>query len=150
MCGAHAAVRHLIGGILKDDRHVTVIDMEAGVEHLSRGTGRHVDTLLVTLEPYYKALEASRRCAELGRELEIPRVVGVGNKIRDVADAEAVRSYATAHGIELVAAIPYDDAVRLADLAGAPIVESTPGAAVSEIDRLVGWLLSDAALPRPS
>jgi CO dehydrogenase nickel-insertion accessory protein CooC1 len=32
---------------------------------LSRGTGRHVDTLLVTLEPHYKALETFRRCAEL-------------------------------------------------------------------------------------
>ena len=43
---------------------MTIVDMEAGVEHLSRGTGRYVDTLLVTLEPYYKALETSRRCAE--------------------------------------------------------------------------------------
>ena len=57
-------MRHLIGGILEDQQHVTIIDMEAGVEHLSRGTGRHVDTLLVTLEPYYKALETSRRCAD--------------------------------------------------------------------------------------
>src|SRR5919198_6264801 len=110
MCGAHAAVRHLIGGILEDDRHVTVVDMEAGVEHLSRGTGRHVDTLLVTLEPYFKALETSRRCAELGRELDIPRVVGVGNKGRDAADADALKQFASAHGIPLVASIPFDDA----------------------------------------
>jgi len=57
-------VRHLIGGILEDEQHVTIVDMEAGVEHLSRGTGRYVDTLLVTLESYYKALETSLRCAE--------------------------------------------------------------------------------------
>src|SRR5919204_3596202 len=102
MCGAHAAVRHLIGGILEDGRHVTVVDMEAGIEHLSRGTGRHVDTLLVTLEPYFKALETSRRCAELGRELNIVRVVGVGNKVRDAADAEAVKHFAASHGLPLV------------------------------------------------
>ena len=61
---------------------VTVVDMEAGLEHLSRGTDRHVDTLLVVLEPYFKALETARRCAELGRELGIPRVWGVANKLR--------------------------------------------------------------------
>src|SRR5207247_721828 len=143
MCGAHAAVRHLIGAILEDERHITVVDMEAGVEHLSRGTGRHVDTLLVMLEPYYKALETSRRCAELGRELNIPRVVGVANKIRDAADAEAVRAYAAAHGIELAAAIPFDDGVRRSDLAGTPLVDSTGGAALAEIDRLAGWLLAN-------
>src|SRR5918911_4325542 len=101
MCGAHAAVRHLIGGILEDDARVTIVDMEAGIEHLSRGTGRHVDTLLVMLEPYYKALETARRCAELGRELNISHVIGVGNKVRDAADVEAVRSFAAGHGIPL-------------------------------------------------
>ena len=136
-------MRHLIGGILEDEQHVTIVDMEAGVEHLSRGTGRHVDTLLVTLEPYYKALETSRRCAELGRELNIPRVVGVGNKVRDPADADAVMQFAAAHGIPLVATIPFDEAVRRSDLAGTPLVDAQPNAAVSEIDRLAGWLLAN-------
>jgi CO dehydrogenase maturation factor len=136
-------VRHLIGGILEDEQHVTIVDMEAGVEHLSRGTGRYVDTLLVTLEPYYKALETSRRCAELGRELNIPHVLGVANKVRDAADADAVTAFAAAHGIPLVATIPFDDAVRRADLAGTPFVDAQPNAAVSELDRLAGWLLAN-------
>jgi CO dehydrogenase maturation factor len=122
---------------------VPAMHMEAGVEHLSRGTGRHVATLLVTLEPYYKALETSRRCAELGRELNIPRVVGVGNKARDAADADAVTRFAAAHGIPLVATIPFDDAVRLSDLAGTSFVDAQPNAAVVEIDWLAGWLLAN-------
>lgn len=142
MCGAHAAVRHLIGGILEDDAHVTVVDMEAGLEHLSRATGRHVDTLLVTLEPYYKALETSRRCVLLGRELGIPRVVGIGNKIRDAADAAAVQQFAASHRIQLVAEIPFDEAVRKSDLAGVPFIDVAGSPAVSAIDGLAGWLLA--------
>lgn len=142
MCGAHAAVRHLIGGILEDDAHVTVVDMEAGLEHLSRATGRHVDTLLVTLEPYYKALETSRRCVLLGRELGIPRVVGIGNKVRDAADAAAVQQFAASHGIPLVAEIPFDEAVRKSDLAGLPFIDVAGSSAVRAIDGLAGWLLA--------
>lgn len=101
---------------------ITIVDMEAGLEHLSRGTARHVDTLLVILEPYYKALETARRAAQLGRELGVRRILGVANKIRDVADAEAVREFAAAHDLSIAAEVPFDDRIRKADLAGrAPI-----------------------------
>jgi len=148
MCGAHAAVRHLIGGILEDQAHVTVVDMEAGLEHLSRATGRHVDTLLVTLEPYYKALETSRRAVILGRELGIGRVVGIGNKIRDAGDAAAVRRFAAAHDIPLVAEVPFDEAVRRSDLDGTAFIDVPDSTAVRAIDGLAGWLLAEDAAAR--
>src|SRR5262249_10763547 len=92
--------------------------MEAGLEHLSRGTGRHVDTLLVVMEPYYKALETARRCAELGRELGIPQVLAVGNKLRGEEDRTAVRHYAAAHGLDLAGEVPFDADVYHADQRG--------------------------------
>ncbi|HWK09259.1 MAG TPA: hypothetical protein VNR64_04370 [Vicinamibacterales bacterium] len=140
MCGAHAAVRHLVGGMLEDGDRVTIIDMEAGLEHLSRATGRHVDTLLVTLEPYYKALETARRCAALGRELGIHRIVGVPNKIHDAHDAAAVSDFASTHDIPTLVSIPFDDRIRRADLEGTPIAEGSP--AVSAIERLAAGLLT--------
>jgi CO dehydrogenase maturation factor len=122
--------------MLGDDRVVTVVDMEAGLEHLSRGTGRHVDTLLVTLEPYYKALETARRCAELGRELGIARVFGVANKLRGQPDREAVRAYAAGHGLPVVGEVPFDEGVYQAELVGQapPADPGTPaGRAVAEL-----------------
>jgi len=135
-------VRHVIGALLEDESAVTVVDMEAGVEHLSRGTARHVDTLIVTLEPYFKSLETSRRSAELAREIGIPRIVAVANKTRDDEDRKAIREFAERHGLMLVGEIPMDDALRKADLAGrAPIdeVNSPAVAAISVLaDRLAG------------
>jgi CO dehydrogenase maturation factor len=111
-------VRQLLAGILENCQVATVVDMEAGLEHLSRGTDRHVDTLLVILEPYFKALETARRCAELGRELGIPRVWGVANKLRGPEDTQAVRAYAAAHGLRLAGEVPFDQGVHQAELAG--------------------------------
>src|SRR5215468_878842 len=121
--------------------------MEAGLEHLSRGTDRHVDTLLVVLEPYFKALETARRCAELGRELGIPRVYGVANKLRGAEDTQAVRTYAAAHGLDLAGEVPYDQGVYQAELAGqAPAIDPEAPAARA-VGVLAAALRAGGALP---
>ena len=136
-CGGHARVRHLLSGILKEDGVVTVVDMEAGLEHLSRGTDRHVDMLLIVTEPYFKALETARRCAELAKELGIPRIAAVANKYRSSEDLAAIRSYAEKHGLELVGEIPYDEAIQRADLAAEAPKLDQQDAAVSAVRRLI-------------
>jgi CO dehydrogenase maturation factor len=138
-------VRHVIGALLEQESTVTVVDMEAGLEHLSRGTGRHVDTLLVTLEPYYKSLETARRCAELGREIGIPRIVAVANKTRDDEDRAAIREFAARHGLTLVGEIPMDDRLRKADLAGRAPIDEADSPAVAAIRSLADSLTGPAS-----
>lgn len=134
-------MRHVIGALLAGDSTITIVDMEAGLEHLSRGTGRHVDTLIVTLEPYYKSLETARRCAELAREIGIPRIVAVANKTRDDGDRAAIREFAAAHGLTLVGDIPMDDGLRKADLAGRAPIDEIGSPAVAAIRALARELV---------
>lgn len=108
-----------------EDRDV-VVDMEAGVEHLSRGTVRHVDRLLVVIEPYFRSLETGRRTVELANELGIPRVEVVANKVRDEADRSALREFCDTRGLEVVAEVPYDDALRDAERAGSAPLDFDP------------------------
>lgn len=91
MCRTHATVRSLLATLVETAAETTVVDMEAGLEHLSRGTPRHVDTILTVVEPYFKALETGRRICELARELGIPNVHVVANKVQDPADEDALR-----------------------------------------------------------
>ena len=144
MCRAHAAVRQLVGGMLQEEDVVAIVDMEAGLEHLSRGTGRHVDTLVVMMEPYYRALETARRTTELGKELGIARVVAVANKIRDETDRRTVLDYATSHGMEVVCEIPFDDALRKGEQQNLPPIESSTQALAS-IESLAAALVSKSA-----
>jgi CO dehydrogenase maturation factor len=136
-------VRHLLAGMLEERGVVTVVDMEAGLEHLSRGTERHVDVLLVVLEPYYKALETARRCAELGRELGIARVLAVANKLRGPEDTAAVRGYAAAHGLRLVGEVPFDEGVYQAELAGRAPPAAPEARAARAIGDLAATLLAE-------
>lgn len=133
-------MRHVIGALLEGESTVTIVDMEAGLEHLSRGTGRHVDTLIVTLEPYYKSLETARRCAELAREIGIPRIVAVANKTRDDEDRAAIRDFAARYDLTIVGEIPMDDRLRKADLAGRAPIDEAGSAAVAAIYALAARL----------
>ncbi len=127
LCSAHATVAALLADLGDRPRTVAIVDMEASPEHLSRGTTRYVDALLLVAEPYYRALETARRLAALASELPIPRVAVVANKLRNDADGEAVEEFCRRHGLELVAKIPRSDAVVEADIARVPLVDYATG-----------------------
>ncbi len=149
MCSAHATVRGFLGEIVArdaSDRHI-VVDMEAGLEHLSRGTGRHVSRLVAVLEPYYRSMETARNVVSLATELGIGDVVVVANKVRDEGDRGAIKDFCRAHGMRLVGEVPYDGS--LADVersGGAPIDAAPESPAVGAITGLAGTLFDEARI----
>jgi CO dehydrogenase maturation factor len=140
MCRAHATVRGFIGELVaqagaeeqpaggENRERDVVIDMEAGLEHLSRGTGRYVTRFLAVLEPYYRSMETARRVAELATELGVREVLAVANKVRDEADRKAIAEFCAAHGLRLIAEIPYDPLLLEAERAGAAPLDYRPPA----------------------
>lgn len=149
MCGAHATVRGLLGELVArsalDDRDV-IVDMEAGLEHLSRGTGKHVSRFIAVLEPYYRSMETVRRIAGLARELGITDVQVVTNKIRTDEDREVIRAYCETHDLSVVGEIPWDPSLVDAERAARPPVDATtPSAAVGAVRTLADRLIREAA-----
>jgi len=128
---------------------LTVTDMEAGLEHLKRGTLEHADSLLIVVEPYFKSLEAAGRIAELARGLGVPTLYAVANKVRSERDAAAIRDYCAAHDLPIVAVVPFDDDVAEAERRGVAVLDSAPGAAaVGVIRELADRLLADSPSAR--
>jgi len=124
---------------------MTVVDLEAGLEHLSRGTARHVDTLLLVAEPYFKSLEAAQRSFVLAKDLGIDRIHMVANKIRSPRDEETVRQFAGRHAVTLAGVVPFDPAVVEADERGAAVMDQRPDAtSILAIRKLADQLLSAA------
>ena len=131
MCGAHATVRGFLGELVAKapDAFDVVVDMEAGLEHLSRGTGKHVSRFLAVVEPYYRSMETARRVSDLAAELGIAEVSAVLNKVRNDADREAVSAFCAAHKMTIVGEIPYDPGLADAERAGQPPLDFNSGAA---------------------
>lgn len=121
-------MRGLLGELISERHQLTIADMEAGLEHLSRsdGTLRYIDLLLVVLEPYRKALETARRTLALAAGLGIPKIYGVVNKARDAAEAAEIETFASGLGLPLLQTIPFDEAVRAADREGVAVLDLAP------------------------
>ncbi len=134
-------MRSIVGEIVNSSEGVTVMDMEASIEHMSRGTVRYVDVLLVVLEPYYRSLETAGRTVPLARGLGIPHIYGIANKLRSPQDAEAVETYCRNHDLELIAKIPFDEAVVEADRTGRAVIDFDAAAPiVEELSRVADFL----------
>ncbi len=115
--------------------------MEAGLEHLSRGTGRHLSRFVAVLEPYYRSMETARRVALLAKELGIDDVVVLANKVRDDEDRRAIAEFCGAHELSVVGEIPYDASLIETERRGdAPVEQRPQGPAVTAIRALVDVL----------
>ncbi len=133
----------MIGELVrKDDADRDIIvDMEAGLEHLSRGTGKSLSRFVATIEPYYRSMEVAKRVAALASELGIGDVLAVANKVRDDGDRRAIAEFCTAHSLRLAGEIPYDSSLLDAERAGRTPIDFNPdGPAVKAIERLAATL----------
>ena len=142
-------MRSILGAAIDEEADVTLVDMEAGLEHLSRsgGTLAYADVLLVVMEPSRKSILTAGRTIVLAEELGLKRVYGVGNKARP-GDEEFFETVAAEYNVPLAGIVPEDAEVAEADRAGA-ILGATQGPAVWDaVRRIVDFVdqaLVDAA-----
>ena len=118
MCGTHTTVREIIHTALEESEQVTLLDLEASLEQMKRGTSKYVDFLLCVVEPYYRSMEAVARFQRLGKELEIKNIVAVANKVKNAEDEEAIRQFCAQTDLPVIAIIPYDATIAEADKSG--------------------------------
>lgn len=142
MCASHRAVRALIAEMTDAGDH-TLTDMEAGLEHLKRGTARNVEVMLVVTEPYYRALEAASRTFSLAKELAIPHVLAVANKVRTEEDRQAIEQYCARYGMPIIGTVPFEDGFVAAEMQGAAPFDHAPGSAgLKAIEAIADRLLA--------
>jgi CO dehydrogenase maturation factor len=118
MCPANAVVRALLYHLLVKRDEAVVMDMEAGIEHMGRGTAQHVETMLIVVDSSLKSLETARKLHSLAQQAGIKRVLTVGNKVKSSAERELIEKFAASNNMELLGLIPYDEQILEADMNG--------------------------------
>ena len=116
ICPESALLRALVMHIVLRRDEVVVMDMEAGIEHLGRSTAKAVDRLIVVVEPGRRSIDTAEHIRRLASEINLNRIAVVGNKIRNTADEQFLKS--AMPDFEFLGFLPHDDALIEADLKG--------------------------------
>lgn len=134
-CPENAFVRTLVSKLFLDRETALLLDMEAGLEHLSRGTVQAVDSLLIVVEPTKSSIETAFRIQNMAKDIGLNKIFAVGNKIKSPDEQSYITSHLT--NMNIASFIPYDDAVRLAETSNQP-----PWGASKSVDSAVSVLVN--------
>ena len=137
-CPEGALLQALLSHLLLQRKDVVILDMEAGIEHLTRGTAQGVDKLIVVVEPGRRSIETAQRIFELAKDLHIRNMAVVGNKIQTEEQKQFIRD--SLPGAEFLGFIPYDEAIIDADLARRSITDSSLPA-IKEVKKIYQALI---------
>lgn len=135
-------MRSILGAAIEEEADITLVDMEAGLEHLSRsgGTLAYADVLLAIMEPSRKSVITAARTMTLAEELGIPITVGIGNKARDSADVEFFEQLCAELGLPLAGVIPYDGAIVEFDRSGGHVDPQSGDPLDAGVGRIIAFL----------
>lgn len=140
-CAANAVVRALLRHLVVERSEAVVLDMEAGVEHIGRGTARSVEIMLIVTDANLKSLEIAKHIYELATKAGMKKVFLVGNKIANEQQKEIIKRFSETNSLAVLDFVPFDDEVSEAEMhADTPLKrrESQAMCAVEEMcERLI-------------
>ncbi|GAG44315.1 unnamed protein product, partial [marine sediment metagenome] len=121
-CPENAFLKALLGHLILERREIVILDMEAGIEHLGRGTARGVDKMIIVVEPGTRSIETASRIKHLAEDIGIKDMAIVGNKVRHNSDKEFLRAHMP--DFDFLGFIRYDEKILEADLSNISPLES--------------------------
>ena len=133
VCPEHVMLKSVLSALTYRKNDVVIMDMEAGLEHLGRGTAANMDQLIVVIEPGARSVQTYQNVKRLAKDLGIKRVRVVANKIRDDRDEEFVRGAIPTE--DLLGVIHYNPEIMDADRNGKSPYDFSPEA-IREIRKI--------------
>ena len=140
VCPEHVMLKSILSSLTYRKNDVVIMDMEAGLEHLGRGTAANMDQFVVVIEPGARSVQTYRNVKRLAKDLGVKRVRVVANKVRDDRDEAFIRSAIPAE--DLLGCIHYNPEIMDADRMGKSPYDCSPKA-IEEIRAIKAILDND-------
>ena len=140
VCPEHVMLKSILSALTYRNNDVVVMDMEAGLEHLGRGTAANMDQFIVVIEPGSRSVQTYHNVKRLANDLGVKRVRVVANKVRDERDEQFVRNAIPAE--DLLGMIHYNPEIMDADRNGKSPYDFSP-TAIEEIRQIKAILDRD-------
>ncbi len=137
LCPENALIRTLLYNLFVKRDEVVIVDFEAGIEHLGRGTAKGIDVMLVITEPSQKSLDLCKKIIDLSKKLGVINIYLIANKITDDSQKDIINQKINDWDVPLYHSIPLDPEIGKADLEGkSPIDFNSNSEAIQSIKKL--------------
>lgn len=120
-CAENVLLKSLLSHVLVERDEYVIVDMEAGLEHLGRGTTEYVDALIVVVEPGQRSIQTARHVKKLSLDLGIRHVYVVGNKVTGQKDLTLIMEHL--EDLPFLGYIGYNEKIIEADKLGVSPVD---------------------------
>jgi CO dehydrogenase maturation factor len=124
ICPESAVLKTLVTHVVLYRNEVMILDMEAGVEHLGRATASAVDAFVIVVEPGRRSLATAQTIQRLAADIGVAHCYVVGNKVRDEADRDFVRS--SLPNLQVIGFLSAHPEAVAADMRGEAIFDAVP------------------------
>lgn len=141
MCAPTAVVRALLRYLVVETDEAVVLDLEAGVEHIGRGTARQMDVLLIVADSNLKSLEIAKHIHDMAAEAGMKQLYLVGNRVMNDEQKAAIQSFADQNGLQVLDFIPFDTNITESDMLGKTPLLNKEIPSIKAIDNICELLL---------
>lgn len=115
-CAPNVLIRTILSDLILNRNEVVIIDFEAGLEHLGRGTAKGIDVFLIITGAYSKSLDLSEKLLQLIKKMKIKKSFVIGNQIRSKKEQDIIEKWAEKHSVEVIGFVPFDENVLECEL----------------------------------
>ncbi|MCL2159466.1 MAG: AAA family ATPase [Oscillospiraceae bacterium] len=134
-CPENTFVKSLVTDLVLYKNETLVMDMEAGIEHLGRGTAAGVDVMLIVVEPGQRSLDCAESVMKMGGEIGLDRYIVIANKINSKEDEEYIAKAISSQ--KIAAFMPYAQNIREADRNGVSVLDAFDENQVKIIENII-------------
>jgi len=138
-CPENVLLRSLLSEIVLHRGEVVLVDMEAGIEHLGRGTAQAVDKMLIIVEPGWRSVSTAQSIMKLAREIGVSSFGIIGNKIQGEIQNKWLRSQFSPD--LWLGTVSYHELIQEADLKQRPLMDLMNEEMRAEFDPIYKALL---------
>ena len=124
ICPESTLLKVLLTHLVLRREETVILDMDAGIEHLGRGTVRAVDAFIVVVEPGQRSIQTAKSVKKLASDLGVEKCYVIGNKIKNDKDREFVKK--SLPDFEILGFVSYSPKVAEADFEGASVYDTAP------------------------
>lgn len=121
-CPENVLLKSLLSELILNRREVIIVDMEAGIEHLGRGTAQSIDTMLIVVEPSQRSIRTAETILKLGGEIGIEKFGIIGNKIQSKEQALWIQKQLAQN--LYMGSLSYSSLIGQSDREGRPLIDS--------------------------